>query len=77
MLLASHGRGKLSQYVTARLTIAQLGEWMGVSLLAYFAPVILQGIGTSEVVLEVLSGVLTTCMFLGTIPLYWCVSRTS
>lgn len=59
--------------MTARLTDDQLGEWMGVSLLAYFAPVILQGIGTSTVVLEVLSGVLTTCMFLGTIPLYWCV----
>lgn len=46
---------------------------MGISLLAYFAPVILKGIGTSEGTIAVLSGVLTTCMFLGTIPLYWYV----
>lgn len=55
------------------LTLNQLGEWMGISLLAYFAPVILKGIGTSEGTIAVLSGVLTTCMFLGTIPLYWYV----
>lgn len=46
---------------------------MGISMLAYFAPVILSGIGTSPGNVAVISGVLTTCMFLGTIPLYWCV----
>lgn len=44
---------------------------MGVSLLAYFAPVILQGIGIAPGTIAVISGVLATCMFLGTIPVYW------
>lgn len=51
----------------------QIGEWMGVSLLAYFAPVILQGLRTSPVVIAVVSGAMATCMFLGTIPVYWYV----
>lgn len=46
---------------------------MGVSLIAYFAPVILQGVGVSPSLNAVLSGVLTTFFFLGTIPLYWYV----
>lgn len=46
---------------------------MGVSLIAYFAPVILKGVGVSASLNAVLSGVLTTFFFLGTIPLYWYV----
>ena len=41
---------------------------MGVSLLAYFAPVILQGIGADSSLTSVLSGVISTAFFLGTIP---------
>ncbi|OAA65316.1 MFS transporter [Niveomyces insectorum RCEF 264] len=52
-----------------------LGEWMGISLLAYFAPVILSGIGTSAGTVSVISGVLCTCMFLGTVPLYWTIEK--
>lgn len=44
---------------------------MGVSLIAYFAPVILKGVGVTDSLNAVLSGVLTTFFFLGTIPLYW------
>jgi hypothetical protein len=46
---------------------------MGISLLAYFAPVILTEIGVSPLLVSILSGVLTTLFFLGTVPLYWCV----
>lgn len=43
---------------------------MGISPIAYFAPVILKDLGVSDSLKAVLSGVLTTFFFLGTIPLY-------
>lgn len=55
--------------------IPMLGEWMGVSLLAYFAPVILSGLNASPSLISVLSGVISLAFFFGTIPTYWTIER--
>ena len=47
----------------------------GVSLLAYFAPVILQGIGLADGLISILSGVISIAFFLGTIPTYWTIEK--
>lgn len=71
MGVVDHTELKIIRRLVMCFWLPMIGEWMGVSLLAYFAPVILQGIGVTPLLISVLSGVLTTCFFLGTIPLYW------
>lgn len=75
MGIVDHTRLKVYRRLVICFWLPMLGEWMGVSLLAYFAPVILQNIGLSASLISVISGVLTTMFFLGTIPLYWTIER--
>ncbi|ETN41003.1 uncharacterized protein HMPREF1541_02935 [Cyphellophora europaea CBS 101466] len=75
MGFVDHTRLRIIRRLVMCFWLPMLGEWMGISLLAYFTPVILQNIGLSSNLISVLSGVVTTTFFLGTIPLYWTVER--
>lgn len=75
MGFVDHTELKIIRRLVICFWVPMLGEWMGVSLLAYFAPVILQGIGLSAGLISVLSGVISTAFFLGTIPTYWTIER--
>lgn len=75
MGFVDHTELKIIRRLVICFWIPFLGEWMGVSLLAYFAPVILSGIGAAPTLISVLSGVISTAFFLGTIPTYWTIER--
>jgi hypothetical protein len=50
--------------------LPMIGEWLGVSMIGYYSPIILSQVASADLV-SVLSGVLTTFAFLGTVPLYF------
>ena len=50
-------------------------EWTGSSLMAYYASVILAGVGAKSSLVAVLSGVLTIFFAAGCVPLYFTIER--
>ena len=55
--------------------LPMIREWTGSSLMAYYASVILAGVGAKSSLVAVLSGVLTIFFAAGCVPLYFTIER--